>query len=228
MHRMTKLVAVGVGLVATLVLGASTASAQTVELEREQGGHCPTVVALVDHLPSNTGCSIHVITEPGTTLDLFQHTGVSEVPFSGCQLEFEAAFDENGHGFIYNQVLSPEGAPCGREPCDEAEPSHRNRAWEAQIGEPVDGVDQETLTITLCLYAHNPSSTSEGTAGTSCTVNLAVNQVEHAYEVATGNALDHTSPCTNLGGVIEWEGHLVTTPATPAHRGFEVHHLDDM
>ena len=228
MHRMTKLIAVVVGTVAALVLGASAASAQTVELEREQGGHCPAVVTLVNHLPSDTGCSIHVITEPGTTLDLFQHNGVSEVPFSGCELEFEAAFDENGHGYIYDQVLTPEGGACGREPCDEAEPSHRNWAWEVQIDEAgPPGAGEETIRMTFCLYPHSSQAGSEGTAGTNCTVDLHVNRIEHEYEIETGDG-DHTSGCINLGNIIEWEGHFVSTPSTPRHRGFEVHHLDDM
>ena len=226
MPRMTKLAAAAVWVVTALALGASTASAQTVELEREDGlGHCPPEVHVVDDRPDDTACSIHAITEPGTTWDIFQHNGVSEIGFSQCQWEFEAAFDENGHGYIYDQVLT-EAPACGREPCDEAEPSHRNRPWEAQINEsgPPDA-GEETLTMTLCLYPHNPTS-GEGTPGTSCTVNLHVNRIEHEYEIETGDD-DHTSGCINLGNIIEWEGHLVTTPATPEHPGFEIHHLDD-
>jgi hypothetical protein len=227
MRNIRKLLLLAVGVSAAMAFVPSAASAQ-VELEREQGGDCPTVVTVVNHRPSDTGCSIHAITEPGTTADLFQHTGVSEVGFSQCTNEFEAAFDRNGHGFIYNQVLQPEGVPCGREPCDEAEPStnpHRNLAWEAQIGEPLPPMSQESLTVTFCLYAHNPAVGSEGTVGTNCTVNLSVSRVEHQYEVETGNGVEHTSPCTNLGGVVELEGHWITTPATPRHRGFIVHHL---
>ena len=229
MRNIRKLLLLAFAAIAAMAFVPSVASAQTVELEREQGGHCPAVVTLVNHLPSDEGCSIHAITEPGTTADLFQHTGVAEAPFSTCENEFEAAFDENGHGYIYDQVLSEVGA-CGREPCDEAETGatpHRNHAWEAQINEagPPDA-GEETIRVTFCLYPHNPTG-GEGTTGTPCTVDLHVNQIEHDYEVESGDVDNHESPCINLGGIIELEGHWVTTPATPSHRGFEVHHLDD-
>jgi hypothetical protein len=230
MRNTRKLLLFAFGLIAAMALVPSVASAQTVELERESGGDCPAVTA-VGHLPSALGgCTIHAVTEPGTTADLYQHVaGVGEVPFSQCSNEFEATFNAAGVGFIYNQVLGPEGAPCGREVCDEAEGSpnpHRNIEWPAEIYEvPSNG--GERIEVTFCLYAHNAAAASEGSAGVPCHVDLAVNRVVHAYEVSTLpiNETTHGSPCENIPQ-IELVGHWVSSPSTPRHRGFMVHHLN--
>ena len=226
MRNVRKLLLLAVAAIVAMAFAPSVASAQTVELEKETGGHCPDSVEVVNHVPDDLDCSIHATTEPGTTADLFQHTGTSEVPFSQCENEFEAAFDEDGFGYIYDQVLTPEGGTCGREPCDESETSatpHRNFEWPAQIREVAAG--EELIEVTFCLTAHNPT-TGEGTAGTPCTVHLHVNRVGHEYEVESGDGVDnHESPCENLGGIIELEGHWVTSPAGGGHDGFEVHHL---
>ena len=87
---------------------------------------------------------------------------------------------------------------------------------------------EETIRVTFCLYPHNPDPASEGTAGSNCTVDLHVNRIGHEYELETGDAANHESPCINLGGIVEVEAHFITTPSTPRHRGFEVHHLDDV
>ena len=233
MRNTRKLLLLAFGLIAAMALVPSVASAQNVELERESGGDCPAVTA-VGHLPSALGgCTIHAVTEPGTTADLYQHVaGVGEVPFSQCSNEFEATFNAAGVGFIYNQVLTPEGGACGREVCDEAEGQpnpHRNIEWAARISEPT-ATSGERINVTFCLYQHSAVATSEGTTGTPCQVDLATSRVGHAYEVRTlpiNPALNqHGSPCINLGGAVELVGHWVSSPSTPRHRGFMVHHLN--
>ena len=220
-----------VGVMAGMAFVPSAASAQNVELEREQGGNCPTLIFNVGHVPSETGCAMHVVTEQGTTMDLYQHVaGVGEVPFSQCSNEFDATFNVGGDGFIYNQALTPEGGPCGREVCDEGEGTanpHRNIDQSAEIYESFDG-SGERMELTFCVYAHNSTRASEGTLGFLCTLDLAVSRVGHAYEIRTlpiSPAFNqHGSPCLNVGGAIEVVGHWVSTPATPEHRGFMVHH----
>jgi hypothetical protein len=232
MRNVRRVLLFAFGLIAGMAFVPSVTSAQPgVELEREEGGACPALTA-VGHLPTDTGCTIHAVTEPGTTVGLYQHVaGVGEIPFTQCSWEFEAAFDGTGAGFIYNQVLTPEGAPCGREVCDEGEGGatpHRNLEWPARIYEAAGG--GERINLTFCLYAHSPIAESEGTQGTPCNFDLAVNRIGHAYELATlpiNPALNQSgSPCTNLGGVVELVGHWVSAPPTPRHRGFMVHHLN--
>jgi hypothetical protein len=232
MRNIRKLLLFAVGAIVALAVAPAVASAQSVEVYEETGGHCDDVV-MVHHEPvGDPDCSVHAETEENTTADLFLHDGMVETLISECENEFEAAFDEDGHGWIYHQVLTPEAPSCGREPCDEAETSeepHQNKAWEAQLSEAGPNTqEEENLRVTFCLYALD--SEDEGFEGTPCTVDLHVNQVDHAFEVETPphNPAGHGgAPCINLGGAVELEGHWLTSAPTEDHPGFEVHHLDD-
>jgi hypothetical protein len=212
-----------------IAFAASTASAQTVEVNQEDGGHCGPVT-IVDHVPTG-GCSIRVVsTQP--VLFVRHVSGVGELEFSQCESVFEMRVNENGHGYIYNQELTPEGASCGREPCDEAESGnhpHRNLPWEAQLREPLGGENEEILRMTLCLIAFDAGPT-EGQAGTPCTLDIAVAHVEHAMEFSTpyfDPVHNGGTPCINLGGIVEIEGHWVSSPNENHPNLFEIHHLDD-
>jgi len=110
-----------------------------------------------------------------------------EVPTLQCSNEFEAAFNGAGLGLIYNQVLTPEGGPCGREVCDEGEGSptpHRNLAWPARVYEAGNNGGLR-FKFMFCLNAHSAIGPSEDAAGTSCTFDVAVSKVGHAYEFRT-------------------------------------------
>jgi hypothetical protein len=229
MRNLHKLLLLAIAAVAAFAFSASAASAQSgVELLLEDNGHCSDVV-MDNHEPTSATCTVHAT----GTAELYQHVaGVGEVLFSVCDNEFEAAFNESGAGFIYHQVLTPEGSSCGREVCDEAEgqvgePGHTNMAWPAQLSE-APGVTPLRLAVTFCLYAHSADPASEGSAGTPCSVNLWVNtDGQHNYEVTSTDPVtgEHAAPCVNLGGIVELEGHWVTG-VTPAHPNrFEVVHL---
>jgi hypothetical protein len=232
MRNSRKLLLSVIVAVAAFAFSASAASAQGVEVLLEDNGHCSDVV-MDNHEPVSATCTVHAT----GSFAFYQHVaGVGEVLFSTCNTEFEAAFNESGAGFIYNQVLTPEGSVCGREVCDEAEaPSgdetaHKNLAWPAQLSE-APGVTPLRLAFTFCLYAHNADPASEGATGTPCSLNLWVNtDGEHNYEITSTNPVtgDHEAPCVNLGGIVEIEGHWVTG-VTPAHPNrFEVVHLDQV
>ena len=214
---MRKLLMVAMTAVAALAFSASAASAQTVEVENETTGlHCSNFT-MVGHDPVGASCTVQAVSVG--TANLYQHTGVSEVLFSQCNNNFEAAFNEAGAGFIYNQVLTPEAGACGREPCDEAAPSHENLAWPAQLSEGPNGLQLE---VTFCLRAHTFNDSLEGTAGTPCHVIVDVaTDAGHGFAVSTNGQ----RPCRNLP--IELEGNWVTQQ-TPAHpNNMEVTHLVD-
>jgi hypothetical protein len=229
MRHVRKLFLLVAAAIAAMAFAASAASAQTVEVNQEDGGHCGPVT-VSEHIPTG-GCSVRAVsTQPSV---LVRHiSGVGEVEFSLCDNVFEARVNENGHGYIYNQVLSPEGAPCGREPCDEAETGnhpHRNLPWEVQLREPVGGVNEEILRVTFCLAALDTGPV-EGQAGTPCTVDITVTHVEHAMEFSTPHFTpthDGGAPCINLGGIVELEGHWISQPNENHPNLIEVHHLDD-
>lgn len=230
MRHVRKLFLLVAAAIAAMAFVASTASAQTVELSQEDGGHCGPVT-VVNHIPTG-GCSVRAVsTQPSV---LVRHiVGVGEVEFSQCDNVFEARVDENGHGYIYNQVLTPEGPPCGREPCDEPATSpnaHRNRPWEVQLREPENGQNQEILRVTFCLAAFSTPLGDEGQAGTPCTVDITVTHIEHAMEFSTPHFDEFHNggtPCLNLGGLIELEGHWVSAQNENHPNLIEVHHLDD-
>lgn len=233
MLKLSKLLAIAV---AAMALVPSWASAQeSVELRQETGEHCPSEVNDVDHLPSDVACSINAEQVVGTTLDLYQHVmGVGEVRFTQCRSHFEGAFNENGQGYLYDQIIE-EDAVCGREPCEESEypPSpnpHRNLAWPAQISEAgPTGTEEETLRMTFCLRVHSNLPREEQPTGTPCTLDLQVERSGHDYLIRTPPDVPSGqggAPCINLGGVVELEGRWSAGPGD-GHPSFEVHHLND-
>ncbi len=233
MRYLRKLSLLAVMAMAAMAFMASTASAQEsveVRLEPAAGNdtHCQAA-GTFHHLPSTGNCRVRAVSE--SNLLFFEHTGVTETLFTSCATVFEAVFNEDGVGAIYNQVITPEGAACGTEPCEEGEGQsngHRNLVWPAELSEPVGGVNQERLEVDFCLYDHDAVGSSEGTAGTICNVTLIVTRVVHAYEISSaahdglGNG---ATPCVNLGGAIEFEGHWITQTNAAHPNLFElIHH----
>ncbi len=228
------LVAVMAAVAAALMI--STASAQeSLEVSREPAGgavdtHCEAA-GILYHRPSAGNCTILAETESGDGIVFFQHTGTSEVLLTECNNEFEAIFNEDGVGAIYNQLMGPEAGDCAREPCDEGlnlSNPHVNFVWPAEFSEPVGGVNQERLEVDFCLYAHNAAPGSEGSPGVICNVVLNVTHFNHAFEFSTaahdglGNG---GTPCTGLP--IELEGHWLSrwTDSHPA--SIELNHHDN-
>ncbi|NLT07385.1 MAG: hypothetical protein GXY03_13900 [Solirubrobacterales bacterium] len=216
-----------VGGLLLLAFGAPAASAQAVEMSNETTGEHCSDVTMVGHEPAGASCTVRIVSERPYTLWL--HNGMAEVAFSGCSTEFEAAFNEDGDGYIYNQVLTPEGGACGREPCDEGEAGstpHKSLAWPVSLSESGGGL---VLAWTFCLYAHSSDPATEGTAGTPCQVNVLVtDEGNHDWEVGTP-AMDQNgnggAPCTNLGGAVEWDGHWLVERNENHPDSFEVEHL---
>ncbi len=179
------------------------------------------------HLPSTGDCTIRMVSESDWTL--FFHSGMSEVVTTFCASEFELLFNEDGDGAIYNQLFSPEGVTCGREPCDEGEASanpHRNLAKPAELFEPVSGVDDRALKVTFCFYTHSSSAASEGTTGSNCTVVLDLHNIGHTYEAGTpahdgdGNG---GARCAEFPAV-ELEGHWISQSSSAHPDSIELSH----
>lgn len=201
---------------------ASGASAQnhpegTVELSNERTGQHCSDFTVVDHRPVGATCTLHATTASGP-LSWFLHNGLSEIQFSSCEGEFEAAFNENGEGVLYNQVLGPEGPVCGREPCDEpgtGEEAHSNLTWPAEIYEDPATGDLK-FGFTFCMYPH--SAGNEGGATTACRLVLdVITDDVHAYRFSSpphdpsGNG---ASPCEGIP--VEYEVEWVPS-LTEAH-----------
>ena len=225
MKPFTELALLTAAIAAALAIGASTASAQTLEVlsEHPAGGHCGNVT-VTNHLPAG-GCAIHATTEPNTTVDFFAHiSGVGEVQFSGCENEFEARINEDGLGYIYNQQLTDEEGspiPCGIAPCDEAAPSHAQHEWPIVAWE--GGGGNEALATTFCF---RPVEASEGAEFSYCTFALEASQTGHGQEFTAGDAAGDGNSC--LDTTVEWTGHWITSPEDPTgvpHGEIEIVHI---
>jgi hypothetical protein len=237
MRNLRKLLLVMASVVAALAFSASAASAQEpVEVSNETTEEHCSDFTMVDHEPVNATCTVRAVSERHS--DLWLHEGMIEHIISECDNVFEAAINEDGQGFIYNQVLTPEGAECAREPCDEAATGatpHKNLAWPAEITEVDDG--ELNLRVQFCLYAHSEEDEDEGTQGIPCLVDLSLEDENpgpppgHAWEVGTPpidpEHGDGGAPCINLGGAVELDGHwlLETNQAHPD--SIEIDHLPD-
>ncbi len=237
MRYLRKLALLAAMAMAAMAFMASTASAdaqETVEVSKEPAvgddTHC-LATGILHHLPATGNCRIRIVSE--TNMLLFQHNGMMmELLFSSCGNVFEASFNEDGVGVIYNQVWTAEGGACGREPCDEGENTsnpHRNHAWAAEFNEPVGGVNQERLVVDLCLYSHNSVATTEGTTGTICRLTLTVTHVNHAYEISTpahDGAGNGGAPCAGMP--LEAEGHWINSWNANHPDSLELAHHDDL
>ena len=224
MNTMRKLALLAIAAIAAMAMGASTASAQTIEVTNEAGGaHCGAV-SVANHIPAG-GCNVRAVTEPNTSADLFIHlTGVGEVQFSACTNVFEARINEDGIGYIYNQVLADLAGseiPCGIAPCDEAEPGpnqHVNHEWPIVAWE--GGGGNEALATTFC---SRPVGDPEGTAGTYCSVAVEASQVGHAQEFTAGDPAGDGNSCNDSN--IELVGHWLTTGVDATHAEINITHI---
>jgi hypothetical protein len=164
-----------ISVIAAMSMAAPSAFAQTVEvLDEDLAGqpHCGAVTA-VNHVVSG-GCTVHAVTSGVSTANLFAHVaGVGEVAISACNNEFEAHINEDGLGFITDQVLT--GASCGLAPCDEAAPSHANLEWPLAAYEGGGGND--ALATTFCI---RPASAAEGASASYCSIVIDATQTGHA------------------------------------------------
>ena len=106
MRLTRKLLLLAFTALAAMALAASTASAQgLVEItDEETGYHCTTIVDI-----ETDGCQLTAVSDADVRLEAFGSLA------SACHNEYNATIDEDGHGYIYNQVLS--GPDCVTPPC---------------------------------------------------------------------------------------------------------------
>jgi hypothetical protein len=119
MHYTRRLLLFALTTTAAVALLASSASA--LEVMAEGGSHCEPV-EIVDHGAGSGGCTVHVASEAQVELG-------SPLGMTLCDHEFEARVDEEGEGFIYNQVIF-DCSPIPRIPCSEA---GVNDNWEMHL-----------------------------------------------------------------------------------------------
>jgi hypothetical protein len=221
--RLARLLVLAAATLAAAALTAPAASGQNLEVlgeehaaGQEEVHHCPPV-QLSEHIGTG-GCRIHATSEMNTILVFHDPDTSAEDIISICSNEFTGRINEDGMGYITNQILA--GVNCLITPCDEAESAahpHRDHPWPAGLFET--GADprseEEVLITTFCV---RPSMAPEGPPGITCTVLIDAIPTRNSHQWEF-DALD--TPCTEDNG-IELTGHWVTEG-----EGFETVHLDD-
>jgi hypothetical protein len=201
MRTANRLALLALAAIAALAI-APAASAQTVEVHEEGGAHCGNVT-VTDHVVSG-GCTVHATTEDDSTANLYVHGMGGETEFSACENEFKAHINEDGLGFITDQVLVSQPmnpTPCGLEACDEAAPSHEQEEWPLLVWE--GGPNIEDLATTFCTRS---VLDDEGTGQAYCSVAVEMNQnasPDHSQEFTADEHSCVDSP-------VELSGHWET------------------
>ena len=204
--------------IAAMAFLASSAFAQSVEVENEvTGNHCGDVIEEGAHNTSG-GCEVHATSESNAVT--FAHIATGEMVTSSCQNEFRANISEDGVGYIdvdANTILENEATGCVIEPCDEAETGttpHADLEWPIS-GIAEYGASREELVVTFCIRAH---SNIEGPA-TPCTLEVNVtleNLASHQYEF---RAVEE--PCME-NPIVELSGHWLSDNVSSR---VEIHHI---
>jgi hypothetical protein len=111
MRNLRKLFMVAALAVAAMAFSASSASAtMPVEAmdENAAGAHCPPV----SHGGGNADGGCHLFAE-STSVQLIHHQAGGDVITADCINSYEVRLDENGEGWIENQVIAPGSSNCG-------------------------------------------------------------------------------------------------------------------
>jgi len=165
-----------------------SANGQVQVTDEASGTGCPSVTLGQHHLVQN-GCPIHVVGTQETQVVIGTPNG--PVVVDTCEEEFEGLLDGVAEGY-FNVVERRDhtiGSPCTREACDEAAPSHTTRPWRFHFFEA--GPGSEAVNIAFCLYHE---TAAEGTAGTTCIVNIPFTHTSHSFIINAAGGVG----CTNL------------------------------
>lgn len=181
-----------------LTCAAPTASAQ-VEITNESanGAHCGAVTPTLSG--ATGGCFFHADSEGAFwSINLFGE------PLTECTVSFDGRVNENGHGYLYNQVFGG-GAPCVIVACN-ATSGPGFRPWELAMDEPAPGA--EHLIYNFCIVY--------GGVHVECTIDTALSAESHSAMEFTADqsrcAEDDTLHFTAHWSVLADPG---TTPPRP-------------
>jgi hypothetical protein len=186
-------------LVAAIVIGPSTAGAQSVEVQDETNGpHCGAVALGAGHAVGG-GCEVHVVSDPAQPFQTFSHNGTSEAVTFSCASEFNVNLGEAGTGYIDADDLTIATNPlagCVITACDEAAPSHEELEWPIHsTTEPAAGIEQ--MRFTFCI---RPFNTGEGIGNTPCTVTVDIVQADHEQELRADSEPCEQNPAREISG----------------------------
>jgi hypothetical protein len=192
-------------VLAAMIMAASTASAQEVEISNESTEeHCSAALE---------NCIVNAQGEDLTTF--VRHFNGIEQPGTACDDEFEAIVDEFGEGYIRNQELH--GGSCFRRNCDASAPEAGDgQTWPIHIEEE-DG--NLFLHVTFCTEFDVAPEIDQ-----SCSVEVPFIETEtHHYELT---AVD--LPCAeSVGGArTELTGHWLTEESE-THDDIIIEHIED-
>jgi len=210
MRNLHKLLLTAAGI-ATMAVAAPTAGATSgVEVvDAVSDEHCGDIT-VTSHVVAG-GCEFSATSEGGAatpSIELLIHTGMSEMVITLCSIQFDAHVNEEGHGYITNQVLT--GDDCGLTACDEA--THEEIPWEFQLGELLG--EHEALGMTFCIRLDEGCVEGDNPIP-PCSVLTEISEPqEHEYELTANDA-----PCLE-NSALELSGHwLVDDPTV------EIQHL---
>lgn len=205
-----KLMLLAMMAIAATAFMASSASAEiglpdAVEITDEDlGTHCGAVTPTPNG--ATGGCFLHADSETGTlvSLELFGEA------LTECTNSFDARINEDGHGYIYNQVFGG-GAPCVAVPCN-AVTGPGFRPWEVAVQEPRPGV--EHLIANFCVVV--------GGVQIDCTIEVGM----HIHSHSEVEFFANQSPCFE-DDTLHVTGHwyaLANPNTTPPRREIEIRH----
>jgi len=202
MRNLHKLLLLAAAAIAAMAMAAPTAGASAgVEvIDEVSEEHCDEVI-VTGHDVSG-GCELSATSEGGVTtpsITLLTHTSpTAETVSSICSNQFDAHVNEEGHGYITNQVLA--GDQCGLTACDEAAAAqnpHDQLPWEIQLGEFF--ADHAALGATFCV---RPVVLGEGqNVLPPCSVVIDVSEpAPHEYEFTANEVPCLENPAVELIG----------------------------
>jgi len=199
--------------IAALALAAPSAFGQSLEITNEAtGAHCGSLT-VGTHSVSG-GCQVNAVSETmsnGDDVVLRQHIFGIESTVTECTNQFTANLNEDGEGYLTNQVLG--GAACSREPCNEEASGGAQDPWHGTGREDDTG---SWLRSVFCVTQDNQHS------NINCTVDVPFSEVgDHNYEFGHANGTEMPGIGT-AGFRCELQGHWANTGATS---GVEVTHL---
>jgi hypothetical protein len=176
MRHLSKLFLLAIAALAAMAFAAPLANAQSVEIiEEDSTNHCGAVTN-VNHVVGG-GCALTAASAGLVTLyNHGNHTG-NEAIQSVCTNSFSAAIDEDGHGYIYNQVFGNPVGACFVEPCTES--GGAKKPWEFEVGEDPT-THAEGMEVEFCVSPNGAMGLEN-----YCVIHLAIADTgDHQYQVS--------------------------------------------
>lgn len=151
---MRSVLVTAVAVVALSVLAPAALGQEPVTEVSDDSAHCPDNLVVGSHSVSG-GCVFHVVSEPGTSIDVIGH-----IPFFGefldaqCTNEYDLHIGETGNLAATNISFGPAGGvQCSLAPCQEA--GQGQDPWTAQGVVEDHTVGHIEFELEICVISAN-------------------------------------------------------------------------